>query len=146
MQHQIISVDQYDAKIRVKYYLCNLLLQWVLQCNHLTIKETNKQQLMTIQHAITMIRQFSVFLSCHVNSLRPSDAYVSVIKAIIWISAALLLMAPLGTNSVKFCSKYDSFRTRKFIWKCPLQNGSHFSRPHCFNWNNYLKMLLFLQR
>ena len=48
-------------------------------------------------------------------------------KAFIWITIELLSIGPYAEqNSVRFTSKFGHFHSRKYIWKCPLQNGNHF--------------------
>ena len=84
------------------------------------------------------IRQH-VILDC-VNSLRPSDTYmheISIIgsdnglspdrhQAIIWTNADLLFLGSKGTNSMKFEWKFETFHSRKCVWKCHLRNGGQF--------------------
>ena len=38
---------------------------------------------------------------------------------------------PQEQISVKLFSKFKYFHSRKFIWKCRLENVGHFSRPQC---------------
>ena len=47
------------------------------------------------------------------NGLSPAQR-----QAIIWTSAGILLIGPLGTNFSEIL--------RKYIWKCCLENGGHF--------------------
>ena len=46
-------------------------------------------------------------------------------QAIIWTNAAILLIGPLGTNFSEILSKSIHFHSRKWIWKCRLENGGH---------------------
>ena len=49
------------------------------------------------------------------NGLAPSRR-----QAIIWTSAVILLIGPLGINSVKYQSKFKHFHSRKCVWTCRL--------------------------
>ena len=46
--------------------------------------------------------------------------------AIIWTNVGILLIWPLGTNSVKYESKFIHFHIRKSTWKCRLENDGYF--------------------
>ena len=46
-------------------------------------------------------------------------------QAIIWTNAGIFLIGPLGTNFVKYQSKFMHFHSRKRIWKYHLENGGH---------------------
>ena len=74
------------------------------------------------------------------NSLRLGDAYtVSVNWALISSDRGLFPVVPSHhlnqckfivnwalRNKVKCQSKYNNFHVKKWVWKCHLQNGSHF--------------------
>ena len=47
-------------------------------------------------------------------------------QAIIWTTAGILLIGPLATNSSEILAKLIHFHSRKYIWKCRLENGGHF--------------------
>ena len=47
-------------------------------------------------------------------------------QTIIRPNAGILLTRPRGQSSVRFELKYKKFLSRKWIWKCCLQNGGHF--------------------
>ena len=47
-------------------------------------------------------------------------------KAIIWTIAVILLIGPSGTNFSKILIEMYTFSYKKCIWKCRLENGSHF--------------------
>ena len=66
------------------------------------------------------------------NGLSPGQR-----QAIIWTSAGILLIGPLGTNFSEILIKFKHFHSRKSIWKCRLRSGVHLSRPQCVN--NILK-------
>ena len=77
-----------------------------------------------------------------VNSLRPSDAYMhpQTTSSLVQIMACHLFGAkplselmmvycqldPKEPISMKFYLKIKSFQSTKYMWKCCLQNGSHF--------------------
>ena len=44
-------------------------------------------------------------------------------QAIIWTSAGMLLIGPLGTNFSENLIEIITFNSRKCIWKCRLENG-----------------------
>ena len=52
-------------------------------------------------------------------------------QAIIWTIAGLLLVWSLGKLSRNWNHNAMNFYTRKWFWKCCLQNGGHFC--FCFN-------------
>ena len=56
-------------------------------------------------------------------------------QAIIWTSAGILLIGPLGTNLCDiFLSKLKHFHGRKYGWKCHLRNLNHFvSASMCYD-------------
>ena len=52
-------------------------------------------------------------------------------QAITWTN-----VGPMGTNFCEVRNKilYNNFHRREWIWKCCLQNGSHFAQPPCVKW------------
>ena len=77
----------------------------------------------------------------HFNTLGPIDAYMyqqsTIIdsdnglspgrrQAIIWANAGILLMEHVGTSFSEIFIQFKHFHPGKCIWKCHLQNGSHF--------------------
>ena len=75
------------------------------------------------------------------NSLRSGDIYHASLNGVINGSGLLsvqhqvseqtsadVLLDRLLEHSMKFKSKYKHFHARKCIWKCCLQNGSHFTK------------------
>ena len=52
-------------------------------------------------------------------------------QTIIWISAGILLIGPLGVNFSEILIEIKIFSFKKCIWKCCLENGSHHARPQC---------------
>ena len=47
-------------------------------------------------------------------------------QAIIWTNAGILLIGPLGTNFTEILIEiFKHFHSRKYIWKCRLENGGH---------------------
>ena len=90
-----------------------------------------------------LLRWTVLIRSPHINSLRPSDAYVRQKtnhhwfryglspgrrQAIIWTYAGILLIRTLGTNFGEILSEIRGvrFHSRKCIWKWGLRNGVHF--------------------
>ena len=47
-------------------------------------------------------------------------------QAIIWTSAAILLIGPLGTNFTEILIEIQTFSLQKCVWKCRLRNCVHF--------------------
>ena len=45
--------------------------------------------------------------------------------AMIWTKAGIMLIGPLGKNSVKPWSKFIHFHSQKWIWKCCLRKGGY---------------------
>ena len=62
------------------------------------------------------------------NGLLPDQC-----QANIRINGGILWIEPLGTNSVKFQSKFMHFHSRKCIWKCCLQNDVYFISVSTFS-------------
>ena len=54
------------------------------------------------------------------------SALVQIMACRLFDAKPLLSVGPLGTNSVKFESKYKFFYPRKCIWKYRLCNSGHF--------------------
>ena len=46
-------------------------------------------------------------------------------QAIIKTNAGILLIETLGTNFSEILSEIHTFNSRKFIWKCRLEDGGH---------------------
>ena len=44
-------------------------------------------------------------------------------QAIIWTSAGILLIEPLGIKFSEILIEIDIFSLKKYTWKCCLQNG-----------------------
>ena len=59
-------------------------------------------------------------------------------QAIIWTSAEILLIGPLGTNFSEILIRIQTFEFKKIHLNtcilCRLRNGVHLSRPQCVNW------------
>ena len=79
--------------------------------------------------------------SSDLNSLRPSDEYMSVNEviidsdngllpdrrqAIIWTNAGILLIGPLGTNFNEILIEIYTFSFKKMHLKMSSENSSHF--------------------
>ena len=47
-------------------------------------------------------------------------------QAIVWTSASILLIGPMGTNFVEILSEIHTSSLNKYIWKRLLRNGGHF--------------------
>ena len=50
------------------------------------------------------------------------------LQAIILTNAGIFL----GTNFYKILFENEIFHARKYIWKCPMQNGGHFVTALCW--------------
>ena len=89
---------------------------------------------------------FAVMLNRYfvINSLRPSDAYMRSSSLVQIMACRLVDAKPLSEpllyncqldlweqTSVKLYLKFKHFHSRKCIWKCRLENISHFASAQC---------------
>ena len=68
-------------------------------------------------------------VSNHTNIDSDNDLSPGRQQAIILTNAEILLIGHLGTKFSKILIEFYTFSFKKWIWKCRLENGSHFVSP-----------------
>ena len=100
-----------------KYLFTNFLL-WILESFCVTDLSIKPDLIEAEWHINTAVN----------FAIPDSDNGLSLVQcqAIIWTSTGLLSIWPSGTNFSEIWIKIPRFSIKKCIWKCCLQNGSHF--------------------
>ena len=103
----------------IKDFLTWLLFGWQLSCQPIRCQVW--KSLLTHWGRAAHICAGNLTIIGSDNSLLSGQC-----QGIIWTNAGILLIVPLGTNFSEILIETHTFSLKKCIWKCRLENGSHF--------------------